>query len=135
MPDTGVIEREWAEIRNSGQGDGILEVPSRTTGVTTGYGEVRLAIGPLGEPRLLIPVGRPAGGTTAASHNLYLARSSFRSGGKLEHFIDIILRNPHLGRVFSDLVEEILKRLKSGEGPETAVHGTIQDFRSLLPSQ
>ncbi|MDK1488636.1 PD-(D/E)XK motif protein [Sinorhizobium sp. 7-81] len=133
MPDTGMLEREWAEIRASGRGDGILEVPSRATAVTTGYGQVRIAIGPLGEPRLLVPVGRPAGGSaTAGSHNLLLARSSFRSGGKLEHFIDITLRNPRLTRVFTELVEEILKRLESGDGPETAVHGTIQDFRNLL---
>lgn len=133
MPDTGRLEREWAEIRASGRGDGILEVPSRATTVTTGYGQVRIAIGPAGEPRLLVPVGRPAAGTTnAGSHNLLLTRSSFRSVGKLEHFIDITLRNSQLTRVFTELVEEILKRLESGTGPEAAVHGTIQDFRNLL---
>lgn len=133
MPDTGMLEREWAEIYASGQGDGVLEVPSRATAVSTGYGQVRIAIGPRGEPRLLVPVGRPVGGaTTTGSRNLLVARSSFRSGGKLEHFIDITLRNPRLTRVFTELAEEILKRLVSGEGPETAVHGTIQDFRNLL---
>ncbi|MBP2486014.1 hypothetical protein JOH50_001741 [Rhizobium leguminosarum] len=134
MPDTGSVEREWVEIRASGRGDGVLEVPSRATAVTTGYGQVRLAIGPLGEPRLLVPVGRPAArsSATAGGHNLLLTRSSFRSSGKLEHFIDITLRNPRLTRVFTELVEEILKRLESGDGPETAVHGTIQDFRNLL---
>ena len=133
MPDPGLLEREWSEIRASGQGDGVLEVPSRATAVTTGYGQVRIAIGPQGEPRLLVPVGRPARGTTVAgSRNLLLVRSSFRSSGKLEHFIDITLGNPRLAQVFTELVEEILKRLESGEGPETAIHGTIQDFRNLL---
>lgn len=133
MPDRGSLEREWAEIRASGQGDGVLEVPSRATAVTTGYGQVRIAIGPGGEPRLLVPVGRPAtGSTTAGSHNLQLARSSFRSGGRLEHFIDMTLRNPRLTRVFTELVDEILKRLENGQGPETSVHGTIEDFRNLL---
>ncbi|SLN77671.1 PD-(D/E)XK motif protein [Oceanibacterium hippocampi] len=133
MPDTGTLEREWAEISASGRGDGILEVPSRATAVTTGYGQARVAIGPLGEPRLLVPVGRPAGrSTNTGSRNLLLARTSFRSGGKLEHFIDITLCNSRLTRVFTELVEEILKRLESGEGPEAAVHGTIQDFRNLL---
>lgn len=133
MPDPGLLEREWSEIRASGRGDGILEVPSRATAVTTGYGHVRIAVGPQGEPRLLVPVGRPASVTTSAgSRNLLLARSSFRSAGKLEHFIDVTLRNPRLTRVFTELVEEILKRLERGEGPEPAVHGTIQDFRNLL---
>lgn len=133
MADLGSLEREWAEIRAAGHGDGILEVPSRATAVTTGYGQVRIAIGPRGEPRLLVPVGRPASGsTTAGSHNLQLARSSFRSGGRLEHFIDMTLRNPRLTRVFTELVEEILTRLENGQGPETSVHGTIDDFRNLL---
>jgi len=133
MLESGLLEMEWAEIRASGQGDGILEVPSRATTVTTGYGQVRIAIGPSGEPRLLVPVARPTSGSTkAGSCNLVLARSSFRSGGKLEHFIDITLRNPRLTQVFTELVEEILKRLERGEGPETAVHGTIEDFRNLL---
>lgn len=133
MPDTIVLEREWAEIRATGKGDGILEVPSRPTTVSTGYGQVRIAIGPGGEPRLLVPIGRPAGGSAAVgSRNLLLARSSFRSDGRLEHFIDITLRNSRLTRVFTELVEEILKRLETGEGPETAVRGTIEDFRNLL---
>lgn len=136
MPDPGFLEREWSEIRASGQGDGILEVPSRATSVTSGYGQVRIAIGPHGEPRLLVPVGRPARGrTTAGSRNLLLERSSFRSGGKLEHFIDITLNNPHLTRVFTELVQEILNRLESGTGPEAAVQGTIQDFRNLLATK
>ena len=133
MPDARRLERDWAEIRASGQGDGVLDVPSRATTVTTGYGQVRIAIGSAGEPRLLVPVGRPAPGTSnAGSHSLSLTRSSFRVAGKLEHFIDITLRNLLLTRVFSELVEEILKRLDSGTGPQAAVHGTIEDFRSLL---
>ena len=133
MPDTGKLERDWAEIRASGRGDGVLEVPSRATAVTTGYGQVRIAIGSAGEPRLLVPVGSPAAGTSnAGSYNLLLTRSSFRLAGKLEHFIDITLRAPQLTRVFTELVEEILKRLDSGTGPTAAVHGTIQDFRNLL---
>ncbi|ABD55779.1 PD-(D/E)XK motif protein [Jannaschia sp. CCS1] len=133
MHDLGLLEREWIEIRATGQGDGILEVPSRATAVTTGYGHVRIAIGPQGEPRLLVPVGSPASGSTnVGSRNLVLARSSFRSSGKLEHFIDVTLRNSQLTRVFTELVEEILKRLENGEPPESSVHGTIQDFRNLL---
>lgn len=133
MLDAGKLERDWAEIRASGKGDGNLEVPSRTTSVTTGYGQVRVAIGTNGQPRLLVPVGNPAGGnTTISGQNLGLTRSSFRSTAKLEHYIDITLLNPRLTRVFTELVEEILKRLESGEGPEPAVHGTIQDFRNLL---
>lgn len=133
MPDAGTLEREWAEIRASGKGDGVLEVPSRLTGVSSGYGEVRIAIGPRGEPRLLVPIGRPAGrAASAGNRNLLLTGSSFLSAGKLEHFIDISLRDQRLGRVFTELAGEILKRLERGDPPDAAVHGTIQDFRSLL---
>jgi hypothetical protein len=131
--DTSFLEQNWAEIRASGSGDGVLEVPSRATEISTGYGKVRVAIGAGGEPRLLVPVGRPAAGLTiVGSQNLLLARSSFRSAGKLEHFIDITLRNPKLSGVFAELTKEILKRLQGGNPPEPSVHGAIEDFRDLL---
>ncbi|WP_081880300.1 PD-(D/E)XK motif protein [Paenirhodobacter enshiensis] len=127
------LEREWAEIRASGRGDGVLEVPSRATAVTTGYGNVRMAIGPRGEPRLLIPVGRPgARSNVSGGRNLLIMRSSFRMADGLEHFIDITLRNSRLSPVFTELVGEIMTRLESGEAPEAALQGTIRDFRNLL---
>ncbi|MCR6634901.1 PD-(D/E)XK motif protein [Devosia sp.] len=134
MLDPRLLEREWSEIRSTGRGDGELEVPSRPSGVTSGYGQVRIAIGPKGQPRLLVPVARPAaaGAQNTGSNNLVVSRSSFRSGGKLEHFIDVMLGNPQLAKVFSELVREILARLTSGDGPETAVNGTIKDFRDLF---
>lgn len=47
----------WRLLKISGKGDGILEVPSIDSGVETGFGTARYAIGAQGQPRLLVPVG------------------------------------------------------------------------------
>lgn len=133
MPEAQQLSREWDQIRKSGKGDGILEVPSRTTDISTGFGQVRIATGPAGEPRLLIPVARRGGGKIpAGNRNLTVGHASYRSAGKGLHFIDLMLTEARLAGVFADLAEEILERIEAGEAPETAVHGTIEDFRKLL---
>ncbi len=101
--------------------------------MNTGYGYVRVATGPSGEQRLLVPVGQPSAKMfTLANGNLRVARTTFWVSGKLEHFVDITLRNMQLESVFTDLVQEALRRIENGYGPEAAVQGAIQDFRSLL---
>ncbi|TVU71874.1 PD-(D/E)XK motif protein [Cobetia crustatorum] len=133
MPESLELAREWDLIRKSGKGDGILEVPSRPTEVSTGFGMVRAATGPAGEPRLLIPIGRPGKGNISAGNcNLTVGHAFYRSGGQGLHFLDLILKESRLANVFADLAEEILKRIEAGEAPETAVQGTIEDFRKLL---
>ncbi|WP_417285891.1 PD-(D/E)XK motif protein [Cobetia marina] len=133
MPESLELALEWDLIRKSGKGDGILEIPSRPTDVSTGFGMVRIATGPVGEPRLLIPIGRPGKETISADNcNLKVGRAFYRSGGKGIHFLDLILKEPHLANVFAELAEEILKRIETGDAPETAVQGTIEDFRKLL---
>ncbi|WP_169306253.1 PD-(D/E)XK motif protein [Paracoccus hibiscisoli] len=127
------LAAEWDRIRRSGQGDGRLEVPSRATGVSTGYGEVRLATGPQGEARLLVPVARPGRGRMPpGNQSLLVSYASYRNGSQVEHFIDLMLRDARLAGVFADLAEEILSRIGVGTPPDTAVKGTIDDFRKLL---
>lgn len=133
MPEAMELSREWDLIRKSGKGDGILEVPSRVTEISTGFGMVRVATGPGGEPRLLIPVGSPGKGRALATNrNLMVGHACYRTAGKALHFIDLMLMETRLAGVFADLAEEVLKRIEAGEGPETAVQGTIEDFRKLL---
>ncbi|MBL3586511.1 PD-(D/E)XK motif protein [Rhodovulum sulfidophilum] len=133
MPEAIRLSREWDLIRKSGKGDGVLEVPSRATQISTGFGLVRVATGPAGEPRLLIPVARPARNRMpTGNRNLSVGHASYRSSGKGLHFIDLMLTEPRLAGVFADLSEKILERIETGEGPENAVRGTIEDFRKLL---
>ena len=123
----------WAALRLSGKGDGKLEVPSRDAGVQTGFGPARYAIGPSGEPRLLIPVSDPVQlRNLGASGKLLVATRRYNVAGKSQPFIDLQSDDRKLDAVFSELVLEILKRLQDGASPGDAVAGTISDFRKLL---
>ncbi|MCK5746278.1 PD-(D/E)XK motif protein [Oricola sp.] len=123
----------WAALRKAGQGDGTLEVPSRTTGVETGFGPARYAVGPGGEPRLLIPFSsgslrRDPG--TASKLDVSVVR--YQLSGRSAPFIDLTCIDRALDAVFAELVGEVLARLAAGAGPEDAAVGTISDFRELL---
>lgn len=38
----------WKRLKKAGAGDGVIEVPSIDSGISTGFGNVRYAIGPHG---------------------------------------------------------------------------------------
>lgn len=123
----------WKRIRATRKGDGLLEVPSLSTDVETGYGYARYAIGPNGEPRLLVPFGNSnPPGDLGSSRNLIASRTSFLQGGHNVGFLDLMVTDCRLDKVFAELVGEILHRLDTGHSPEKAVSGTISDFRELL---
>lgn len=125
------IER-WKMLRSTGVGDGTLEVPSVSSGVETGYGPVRFAVGPEGQPRLLVPCG--PGGTLSEEANGKLAAtlSRFTLSGRGVLFVDVMSVDRALDPVFAELADEILFRIDGGAAPIAAVEGTIADFRNLL---
>lgn len=123
----------WDELRRAGRGDGMLEVPSRSTNVETGFGPARLGIGPKGEPRLLVPCSRSKSGDQfQSSSKLQVGIVDYQVDGHRVPFIDLMCRDVNLVPVFSELVEEVLERLKIGNTPIEAAKGTIRDFRELL---
>ena len=131
MPDRP-IER-WKSLRHSGVGDGELEVPSLSSGVETGYGPVRFALGPEGQPRLLVPCGPGAALSSSETlRKLAVTLSRFTLAGRASFFVDVMSVDRSLDPVFAELADEILHRLGAGNGPVLAVEGTISDFRELL---
>jgi hypothetical protein len=53
-------------------------------------------------------------------------------GDILRSFIEVACGAPELTEVFESLVDEILRRLRAGSGPELAVAEAIAEFRELL---
>jgi len=126
------IER-WKRLRATGTGDGVIEVPSIDSGLSTGFGTVRYAIGMQGEPRLLVPVSSMSSTKDLTSTTkLSVTTSSFRVSGKGILFIDIMSLDRSLDPVFAELVEDILRRIEDGNVPIIAVIAAIEDFRELL---
>lgn len=126
------IER-WKRLKETGSGDGVIEVPSIDSGIATGFGTARYAIGAQGQPRLLVPVGGRAAvrGLTSTS-KLLVTTSNYNVSSKGTLFIDIMCLDRALDMVFAELAEEILRRIKEGFSPFKAVTASIDDFRELL---
>lgn len=123
----------WAHLRASHEGDGLIEIPSIDSGVATGFGMARYAIGAHGEPRLLVPTGmlNGAGGFPSTS-KVSVGVSSLSMAAKTTLFIDVMCLDRSLDPVFAELAEDILRRLVDGDSPQTAVVNAIRDFRELL---
>lgn len=134
MPDGA--KEYWRRLRATDAGDGKLEVPSLSTGVDTGYGPALYAVGPNGEPRLLVPFA-PGSVTKdlGSGPNLFAGVSNFQIDGHSVSFLDVMVADRKLDQVFAELVGEILVRLREGLSPPKAVSGTISDFRTLLHGQ
>ena len=126
------IER-WKRLKATGAGDGVIEIPSIDSGISTGFGTARYAIGAQGQPRLLIPIGALASTTgLSSSPKLVVTTSKFKVNGKGVLFIDIMCMDRALDVVFAELAEEVLRRIKEGHAPLKAITASINDFRELL---
>ncbi len=123
----------WNQLEQSRKGDGVVDVVSRSAKVETGYGSARFALGPLGEPRLLVPCAKGTSGQSLQDGpKLAVMVANYNADTGQQLFIDVLCIDIRLNAVFAELCKEILKRLSEGEGPVTAVSGTIGDFRELL---
>ena len=123
----------WTRLRSTGEGDGAIEVPSLSSGVETGFGPVRFAIGPEGQPRLMVPCGSGTALKAEASNGkLSVTMSRYDVSGRKALFLDVMCIERALDAVFAELADEIVHRVAGGQAPVDAVEGTISDFRDLL---
>lgn len=113
-------------------GDG-LGIPSLPLGAITKAGPVRLAVGPGGEARLLVPLA--AGekiDALATGSALKIGLTTLMHGQRAIRFLDVICMSPDLEAVFGEVVDDIVRRLADRKDGVTAVAGALHDFRELL---
>ena len=123
----------WGLLRAGIQLGGGLEIPTLPTDVSTVAGQVRLAIGPNEEPRVLLPLAdRESPTTIHGGIALSITVSSFNHKGRILRFLDLICLSADLETVFGEVVDEMLVRIARGVGCVDAARSTIEDFRSLL---
>jgi hypothetical protein len=124
---------QWEMLRRGGQVSTALEIPSVDTGVDTGSGSVRLALGNAGELRLLLPVRQSERiAESPSSQGLRIGAATYVLGGTPIRFLDITCLSSALDGVFADVAGEIMDRVAEGASPVHACRTTIEDFRSLL---
>jgi hypothetical protein len=123
----------WRRLRSSGVGDGVIEVPSFPTDVSSGYGQIRFALGSDQEPRLLVPiaVGSPLPDIGRTGH-LTVGVVRFVVQGKGVSFLDLKCTERSLDTVFSELVIAVMNRIAAGSAPGHSVQETVTEFRDLL---
>jgi hypothetical protein len=134
MTSAALTDLAWGRLRAEPQGTSAdLGIPSFSLGVATRAGSARLALGPEGGARLLLPLSAgEAFPSIAEARGLTLTDSVFMLEGRPRRFIDLVCKSRELEEVFRDLVVEVLRRIEAKETPAKAVEGSIKDFRSLL---
>lgn len=108
-------------------------IPSIDSGVSSGYGQVRFALGPTGEWRLLIPIGSDARpDALPASVNLRITVVRLTQQHTALRYADMQCCNRQLNQVFAELADAILCRIEHGIAPLSAIAGAMAEFRELL---
>ena len=130
---TRSASESWHLLRQGGHESGSGGIPSLLSGVEADAGPVRLALGPRGEGRLLLPVGEservpciPQTPTLRIRDEFFLFESrSWR-------FIDLTCLVTELDGVFGEVADEIMRRIADGHGALKACLTTLGEFRMLL---
>ena len=123
----------WSLLRAGGSESTGLEIPTIPAGVMCPAGPVRYALGESGAARLLLPLreGENLRGLSEAP-SLRIRISSYMVGGRGVRFLDLTCLAPDLETVFAEVADEVVSRIRNGEGCAVAARSTIEDFRALL---
>lgn len=140
MSDSSLLQTassQWAILRaGAGEAEG-QDVPSLRLNAATSKGQaLRLAVGPRGEPRLLLPLEaheRYAGAEPGGALTMQVV--SLALGGRTHRFLDLMCNSVDLETVFGEVVDEIVARVSDGVGCINATQATLEDFRTLLSAK
>ncbi|RNJ46942.1 hypothetical protein B5V01_33970 [Mesorhizobium erdmanii] len=124
---------EWSMLRRGGHASSELGIPSVDTGIETGFGSVRLALGNAGELRVLLPIRHSERiAQVPSSPSLGIGIATYSLNGVSVRYLDIVCLAAGLDGVFADVSAEMMKRIRAGSSPVDACASTLDDFRSLL---
>lgn len=123
----------WQRLRHGGHEASGLEIPTLDTGVSTGFGTVRWALGTSGEPRLLLPLRQSEMvRDLEVSDSLRISTATYHLAGNPIRFLDVSCTATTLEAVFGEVADEIIRRIRAGEIALAACRTTLDDFRTLL---
>lgn len=130
---TDQVVQGWHRLLQGKHEAAGLEIPSIETGVGTGFGNIRLALGTSGEPRLLLPIRQNETVPEIASTDaIRIATATYTLGGSPTRYLDVTCTAEALHPVFAEVGDEIIRRVAAGHTSIAACRSTIEDFRSLL---
>ena len=123
----------WSLLRAGTRETTGLEIPTIPVGVGSSVGQARYALGESGEARLLLPLreGESLRGLAEAP-SLRIRVSTYVVGGRGIRFLDLTCLAHDLDTVFAEVADEVVSRVRDGQGCAAAARSTIEDFRTLL---
>lgn len=130
-----IAHEHWLGLRSRGHPAPEGGVATISSGVGTGFGDVRFALTDHGAPRLLVPISSGMGGLEVKAlggPSVGVTVARLLSGDSTSFFIDVSLLEDRLEALFGDLCMEMISRISGGHPPIKAVAGSIEDFRTLL---
>lgn len=123
----------WEKLVTGGDAETLQTTPNYATKVNSKHGLVRLAIGPGGEFKLLLPIGvydrLPVLPTSPA---LSISAQDYRDHGQLLRYLEVTNRVAELNSVFAEVSDAILQRIDSGSRCIDALTAVLAEFRALL---
>ena len=125
-------ELAWSRLKS---GEGATDFPVATIRLDfdAGYGHVRIGMGEDGAPQLLVPT--TAGRRLAedlSGEAVRIRNVQYVVDRRVVDFIEVRSLARELDDAFRGLVDEILRRLDGGSGPEMSVAEAVTDLRNLL---
>jgi hypothetical protein len=125
-------EAAWRTLDLGGGSDEFSLATVRLP-LDAGYGPVRLAGTTSGQRVLLIPTESVRRFPESVSGDAVRVRLvQLVVAGRPSSFLEVSCDLAHLQAVFRALVDDVLRRLQEGAGPEKAVADAIEEFRALL---
>lgn len=137
MPEGSIeqVSEGWQRLRSEAPATSDFEIPSLTIPVQTGFGKLRLASGPHGEARLLIPISEQSPMPDVPDlRALQMRVQRFTGSGGSTRFIDLICLERQLDTVFAELVQYVVGKVEAGSTGREACEDAILDFKALLDS-
>ncbi|WP_110638670.1 PD-(D/E)XK motif protein [Pseudomonas sp. CC120222-01a] len=123
----------WAMLRINDSPVEPFGIRTMPLSVRAPAGRLRLALGPSGEPRILLPLAyRELASCVSVPGSISLTESHFFLEGRSVSFADMTCISDSLASVFGEFVDEIIARVEKGSSCLEAIDSTINDFRSLL---
>jgi hypothetical protein len=123
-------------LRAGGREPSGFDIPTKPTGDRAPAGQIRVALGPQGEARLLLPLEEkedPTGIVGAPALDIRV--SHLEEQLRTRRFLDLECRARDLEVVFAKVVAQIIERIVGGASCTDAVRSTIDEFRALLTSK
>jgi len=125
---------KWRNLRKEiNSGESVAGIKTIPLSINTSQGQLRLAVGESNESKLLIPIHpREHIDEKLKGESLVVDALYFFVDNKKIRYLSITCLNNELEEVFSELVDDIARRIEENKTAMRAVSESLKEFRALM---